>query len=63
MMKKIVLTHRLHEAGMQILEGKAEVDIDTAKNAGLPCLSVTWGFREEVPKKMTSSIFPPRSIR
>ncbi len=27
--------------------GDSEVDIDTAKNAGLPCLSVTWGFREE----------------
>lgn len=25
--------------------GDSEVDIATAKNAGLPCLSVTWGFR------------------
>lgn len=26
--------------------GDSEVDIATAKNAGLPCLSVTWGFRD-----------------
>lgn len=27
--------------------GDSEVDIVTAKNAGLPCISVTWGFRPE----------------
>ena len=27
--------------------GDSEVDIETGKNAGLPCLSVGWGFREE----------------
>jgi phosphoglycolate phosphatase len=27
--------------------GDSEVDVLTAKNAGLPCLSVTWGFRTE----------------
>ena len=26
--------------------GDSEVDIETAKNAGLPCISVTWGFRD-----------------
>lgn len=31
-MKKIVLTHRLHEAGMQILEGKVEVVITNNGN-------------------------------
>ena len=25
--------------------GDSEVDIQTAKNAGIPCISVTWGFR------------------
>ena len=25
--------------------GDSEVDVATARNAGLPCLSVTWGFR------------------
>lgn len=28
--------------------GDSEVDIQTAQNAGLPCLSVCWGFRSEV---------------
>ena len=27
--------------------GDSEVDIATAKNAGVPCLSVTWGFRDK----------------
>ena len=27
--------------------GDSDVDIATAKNAGLPCISVTWGFRDE----------------
>lgn len=27
--------------------GDSEVDVLTAKNAGLPCLAVTWGFRSE----------------
>ena len=27
--------------------GDSEVDIATAKNAGLPCVSVAWGFRTE----------------
>lgn len=27
--------------------GDSDVDIQTAKNAGVPCISVTWGFRTE----------------
>ena len=27
--------------------GDSEVDVMTAKNAGLPCIAVTWGFRSE----------------
>lgn len=27
--------------------GDSEVDVTTAKNAGVPCLSVSWGFRDE----------------
>lgn len=27
--------------------GDSDVDIFTAENAGIPCLSVTWGFRDE----------------
>ena len=30
-----------------IYVGDSDVDILTAKNAGVPCLSVTWGFRGE----------------
>ena len=27
--------------------GDSDVDIQTAKNAGLPCISATWGFRDK----------------
>lgn len=27
--------------------GDSDVDIQTARNAGLPCISVSWGFRDE----------------
>ncbi len=27
--------------------GDSEVDLATAKNAGIPCISVTWGFRDQ----------------
>lgn len=30
-----------------IYVGDSEVDIETAKNAGIPCISVTWGFRSK----------------
>ena len=30
-----------------IYVGDSEVDVQTAKNAGAPCLSVVWGFRDE----------------
>lgn len=40
----------LRELGVAAAEavyvGDSEVDIATAKNAGLPCISVTWGFRD-----------------
>ena len=29
-----------------IYVGDSEVDVRTAKNAGVPCLSVLWGFRD-----------------
>ena len=28
-----------------IYVGDSEVDIETAANAGIPCISVTWGFK------------------
>lgn len=33
--------------------GDSEVDLQTAKNAGIPCLSVGWGFR--VPEALTAA--------
>lgn len=30
-----------------VFVGDSDVDIETARAAGLPCLSVTWGFRSE----------------
>lgn len=33
--------------GKTVYIGDSDVDIQTAKNAGLPCISVTWGFRDE----------------
>lgn len=43
------MVHRAMSAiGVQqaIYVGDSEVDVDTAKNAELPCLSVLWGFRD-----------------
>lgn len=30
-----------------VFVGDSEVDFQTAQNAGVPCISVTWGFRDE----------------
>ena len=41
-----------------IYVGDSEVDIATARNAGVPCISVTWGFRDEEELKAAGgSIF------
>lgn len=38
--------------------GDSEVDIATAKNAGLPCITVTWGFRtKEEQEKAGAQIY------
>lgn len=41
----------LRELGMPaetaVYVGDSEVDIQTAENAGLPCITVLWGFRDE----------------
>lgn len=34
-------------AGQALYVGDSDVDIATARNTGLPCVSVCWGFREE----------------
>ena len=38
-----------------IYVGDSEVDILTAKNAGVPCLSVLWGFRDR--EQMTEGTY------
>jgi phosphoglycolate phosphatase len=35
--------------------GDSEVDIETSKNADIPCISVTWGFRD---KDVLEKLFP-----
>lgn len=45
--------------------GDSEVDIDTARNAGIPCLSVGWGFRtaEELRAHGAERVFmTPREL-
>ena len=38
--------------------GDSEVDVMTAKNAGIPCISVTWGFRDlELLEEYGAGIF------
>ena len=34
------------EALRAVYIGDSEVDIETATNAGMPCISVSWGFRD-----------------
>lgn len=36
--------------------GDSDVDVRTAANAGLPCLAVTWGFREEEELRAAGAI-------
>ena len=40
----------LHELGVgkdeAVYVGDSDVDIETARNAGIPCISVLWGFRD-----------------
>lgn len=33
--------------------GDSEVDVLTARNGGIPCLSVTWGFRDETTIRLS----------
>lgn len=43
------MVHRvMEELGAQkaVYVGDSEVDMETARNSGLPCISVTWGFRD-----------------
>ena len=45
--------------------GDSEVDIATARNSGLPCISVLWGFRERhflIEKGATTFVAAPLDI-
>ena len=33
------------EQGQAVYVGDSEVDLETARNSGLPCVSVSWGLR------------------
>lgn len=35
------------ERGNAVYIGDSDVDVNTAKNSGLPCISVLWGFRDK----------------
>lgn len=43
--------HALDKLGVSrdeaVYVGDSEVDVETARNAGIPCISVAWGFRSE----------------
>lgn len=45
MVLRVMETLGAHPA-RTVYVGDSDVDIDTAKNAGIPCVSVTWGFRD-----------------
>lgn len=48
-----------------IYVGDSEVDIATAKNSGLPCISVSWGFRDKqflIENKATTIIDSPSEL-
>lgn len=36
--------------------GDSEVDIETAQNAGIPCISVLWGFRERIVLEINGAL-------
>jgi phosphoglycolate phosphatase len=37
----------LGDKGDAVYVGDSDVDIQTAHNAGIPCISVLWGFRDK----------------
>lgn len=45
--------------------GDSEVDLKTARNTGLPCITVLWGFRTEEelePHKPETKVFSPENL-
>ena len=42
----ILLAMRTLDCEVAVHVGDSDVDVETAKNAGIPCVAVTWGFRD-----------------
>lgn len=42
--------------------GDTEVDIETARNASMACLSVTWGFRTEAQLLAAGAVLPVHTV-
>ena len=42
----ILLAMKTLDCGVAVHVGDSEVDVETAKNAGIPCVAVKWGFRD-----------------
>lgn len=45
-LRQLNIPHSQSHALSAVYVGDSEVDIQTAQNAGLPCISVLWGFRD-----------------
>lgn len=52
-----VMEHMALSQGECIYVGDSEVDVMTAHNAGLKCIGVTWGFRDEAELKKAGADF------
>jgi phosphoglycolate phosphatase len=53
------------DRGNAVYVGDSEVDLQTARNAGLPCISVLWGFRDKdflLANGATTFISSPREL-
>lgn len=52
-------------AATAVYIGDSDVDIDTARNCGMPCISVLWGFRDRqflIDHGATTLVSEPREI-
>lgn len=57
----------LSDLGVQknetVYVGDSEVDVETARNAGLKCIGITWGFRDEDELVKSGADFIAQSVR
>lgn len=45
------------DAGAALYAGDSDVDVQTAHNAGLPCVGVAWGFRDRIVLEQAGADF------